>query len=65
MIELTGSLKERLDEAIRLAHTDVSDEEIEHFRSLYKKAQIPLLPSAEDFYNSTFGDGLSKAIKEN
>lgn len=50
MIELTGSLKQRIDEAIRLAHTDVSDEELEHFRSLYKKAQIPLLPSAEDFY---------------
>ena len=55
MLELTGTLKERLDEAIRLAHTDVTEEELAHFRSLYAKAKIPLLPSAEAFYRQYGG----------
>ena len=55
MIELTGTLKERLDEAIRLSYTDVSEEELEHFRSVYEKAKIELLPSAVEFYKQYGG----------
>ena len=50
MIELTGTLKERLDEAIRLSYTDVTKNELAHFRSVYKKAKIELLLSAVEFY---------------
>lgn len=55
MIELKGTLKERLDEAIRLAYTEVNEEELNHFRSIYEKAQIHLLPSAEAFYRQYGG----------
>lgn len=55
MIELTGTLKERLDKAIRLAYTEVCEEELKHFRSVYEKAQIHLLPSAEAFYRQYGG----------
>ena len=54
MIALTGTLKERLDEAIRLAYTEVSEEELKHFRSIYEKAQIHLLPSAEAFFRKYY-----------
>ncbi|MCR5813970.1 MAG: hypothetical protein K6G15_05725 [Desulfovibrio sp.] len=50
MIELSGTLKERLDEAIRLARTEVSEEELARFCRAYEKAKIPLLPSAIAFY---------------
>ncbi|MBO4336409.1 MAG: hypothetical protein J5846_11375 [Desulfovibrio sp.] len=55
MIELTGTLKERLDTAIYLTYTNVSEAELEHFRYIYKKAQIPLLPAAEEFYRQYGG----------
>ena len=50
MLELTGTLKERLDQAIRLSNAGVTEEQVLHFREVYKKAQIPLLPAAEAFY---------------
>lgn len=55
MIELTGTLKERLDQAIRLTHAEVSEEELVHFRDIYRKAGIALLPSAEEFYRQYGG----------
>ena len=50
MIELKGTLKERLDEAIRLANAGVTEEEIRLFRENYQKAGVKLLPSAEAFF---------------
>ena len=55
MIELTGTLKERLDEAIRLTRAEVSEEELAHFREIYRKAKIALLPSAEELYKQYGG----------
>ena len=55
MINLTGTLKERLNEAIRLSYTDVTEKELEHFRSVYEKAKIELLPSAVEFYKRYCG----------
>ena len=55
MIELIGTLKERLNEAIRLSYTDVTQEELEHFRSVYEQAKIELLPSAVEFYKQYGG----------
>ena len=55
MITLTGTLKERLDQAIRLSNREVSTEEIEHFRYIYDKAGIRLLPSAVEFYRQYGG----------
>lgn len=49
-IELTGTKKERLDEAFRLAYTDVSNQELDHFREVYEKVGIRLLPAAERLY---------------
>jgi hypothetical protein len=49
-IELTGTKKERLDEAFRLAYTDVSNQELDHFREVYEKVGIRLLPIAERLY---------------
>ena len=50
MIELSGTRRERLDQAIRLAYTEVSEAELEHFRAMYRKAGIALLPAAEALY---------------
>ncbi len=50
VIELTGTKKERIDEAFRLAYTDVNDRQLEHFREIYKKVGILLLPAAERLY---------------
>ena len=50
VIELTGTKKERIEEAIRLAYTDVSEQEIKHFHEVYEKVGIPLLPAAERLY---------------
>ena len=50
MIELCGTRRERLDQAIRLAYTEVSEAELEHFRAMYRKAGIALLPAAEALY---------------
>ena len=55
VIELTGTRKERIDEAFNLAYTDVSDQELEHFREVYKKVGITLLPSAERLYKQYGG----------
>ena len=55
VIELTGTKKERLDEAFRMAYTDVSDNELEHFREVYEKVGIRLLPAAERLYKDYGG----------
>ncbi|MBE6908907.1 MAG: hypothetical protein E7474_04790 [Ruminococcaceae bacterium] len=55
MIELTGTLKERLDQAIRLTRVEVSEEKLAHFRAVYRRAGIALLPSAEEFYRQYGG----------
>ncbi|OUM60365.1 hypothetical protein PIROE2DRAFT_13869 [Piromyces sp. E2] len=55
MIELHGTVKERFDEAIRLSSTKICEKELDYFRYLYDKAQIPLLPSAEEFYKKYGG----------
>ena len=55
MIELTGTKKERIEQAIRLAHTEVREDELAHFRETYRKVGIPLLPSAEAFYRKYGG----------
>ena len=49
-IELTGTKKERIDEAFRLAYTDVSDQEMKRFREVYEKVGIRLLPAVERLY---------------
>ena len=54
-IELTGTKKKRIDEAFRLAYTDVSDQEIKHFREVYEKVGIRLLPAAERLYEQYGG----------
>ena len=54
-IELTGTKKERLDEAFRLAYTDVSNQELDHFREVYEKVGIRLLPTAERLYKQYGG----------
>ena len=41
MIELTGTLKERLDEAIRLAYTDVNEEELKHYGMPRRSGRYP------------------------
>lgn len=59
MIRLTGTLKERLDMAIRIAHTDLSENEYKRCLEFYKMAGIKLLPSAEAFikkYGGVFRD---------
>ena len=50
MIELSGTLIERLNEAIRLVCTPVSEKEVAGFIALYEKAGIELLPSAIDYF---------------
>ena len=55
MIRLSGTLMERLDEALRLTNTGVSEESLDRFRRVYDIAQIPLLPSALDFYKAYGG----------
>ena len=55
IIELSGTKKERIAEAFRLAYTDVSDQELEHFREVYEKVGIRLLPAAERLYEQYGG----------
>ena len=55
MFELKGTLIERLNEAIKLVCTPVSDEEVAGFIALYKKAGIELLPQAIGFYKQYGG----------
>ncbi|MBQ6492601.1 MAG: hypothetical protein IJI92_01865 [Erysipelotrichaceae bacterium] len=50
MIRLNGTLKERLDQAIRMSYTGVTSIEFNHFRHIYSTAGIRLLPSAEEFF---------------
>lgn len=55
MIELSGTLIERLNEAIRLVCTPVSEKELAGFIALYEKAGIELLPSAIDYFKQYGG----------
>ena len=55
MIELKGSLKERVDEAVRLVCTEVTQEEVDNFRTLYEKAGIKLFPSSIEFFKKYGG----------
>ena len=55
MIELKGTLKERIDEAVRLVCTPVSEEEVTGFIALYEKTGVKLLPSAIEFYRKYGG----------
>ena len=55
MIELKGTLIERLNEAVRLVCTPVSEEEVAGFIALYKKAGVELLPSAIDYFKQYGG----------
>ena len=55
MIELSGTLIERLNEAIRLVCTPVSEKEVAGFIALYEKAGIELLPSAIDYFKQYGG----------
>ena len=55
MIELQGTLKERLDKAIELVSTEVTEEEIENFKNIYEKANIKLSQAAIDFYKKYGG----------
>ncbi len=55
MIELKGTLKERLEKAVSLVCTEVTEEEVAGVISLYEKAGIKLLPSAIDFFRQYGG----------
>jgi hypothetical protein len=55
MIELSGTLIERLNEAIRLVCTPVSEKEVAGFIALYENAGIELLPSAIDYFKQYGG----------
>ena len=55
MIEVKGSLKERIDEAVRLVCAPVSEEEVASFVAFYEKASIRLLPSAIEFFRKYGG----------
>ena len=55
MIELTGTLLERLEQAVRLVCTEVSQEEVDGFIALYRKAGVKLLPSAIEFFKQYGG----------
>ena len=55
MIEVKGSLKERIDEAVRLVCAPVSEEKVAAFVALYEKASIRLLPSAIEFFRKYGG----------
>ena len=54
-IELTGTREERWQQAVRLAYTDVTDEEMENFHTVYKEAGIKILPSAEELFKKYGG----------
>ena len=54
-IELTGTREERWKQAVRLAYTDVTDEELENFHTVYKEAGINILPSAEELFKKYGG----------
>jgi len=55
MIELQGTLKERIEEAIRLVCTEVTQEEVDNFCALYKKAGIKLFPASIEFFKKYGG----------
>ncbi len=55
MIELKGTLRERVEEAVRLVCTEVSEEEVENFRALYEKAGIRLFPASVEFFRKYGG----------
>ncbi len=55
MVGLKGSLRERLEEAVRLVCTEVSEDEVAGFIALYEKAGVKLLPSAVDFFKQYGG----------
>ncbi len=55
MIELKGTLKEKVEEAVRLVCTEVSEEEVAGFIQLYEKAGVKLLPSAIEFFKQYGG----------
>ena len=55
MIELKGTLKERIDEALRLVCAPVTEEEVADFCELYQKANVKLLPSAIDLFRKYGG----------
>ena len=55
MIELTGTLKERVEEAVRLVCTEISQEEIDNFCALYEKAGIKLFSASIDFFKKYGG----------
>lgn len=54
-IELTGTQEERWKQAVCLAYTDVTDEELENFHTVYKEAGINILPSAEELFKKYGG----------
>ena len=55
LIELSGTKIERIAQAVRLAYTDVSDQEIKHFEEVYEKLGIRLLPAAKRLYTQYGG----------
>lgn len=55
MIELRGTLKERVEEAIRLVCTEVTPEEVDNFCALYEKAGIKLFPASIEFFKKYGG----------
>ena len=62
MIELKGTLLERLEEAIRLIGTKVTEEEIALFYRLYEQAGIRLTRPAIDFFKQYGGSYRNKYI---
>lgn len=50
MIELQGTLIERLKAALPLLCADVTDEQIAHFRDIYEQAGIRPSAAAEEFF---------------
>ena len=55
MIELNGTLKERVEEAVRLVCTEVTKEEVDSFCALYEKAGIKLFPASIEFFKKYGG----------
>lgn len=55
MIELQGTLIERLEQAISLVCSEVTNEEIERFYAIYEKAGIKPSPSAVEFFKKYGG----------
>lgn len=55
MIELKGTLIERLEEAVKLVCSEVTNEEIERFREIYENAGIKPSLSALEFFKKYGG----------